>query len=200
MAKALFIVDVQRDFCEGGSLAVDGGAAVAGAITDYLKHNANNYDLTLASRDWHSANGDNGGHFAAEGTPPDFVSSWPVHCVAGSVGAEYHPNFDTNLVKIHIQKGQGMPAYSLFEGSTPDGVPISEVVEQFGIDEVDVVGIATDYCVLQSALDAKKAGMKVRVLSDLTAGVAVKSTEAAIDQLVDSGVGVIASHQANEHW
>jgi nicotinamidase/pyrazinamidase len=197
MAKALFIVDVQRDFCEGGSLAVDGGAAVATAISDYLNEHAESYDMILASRDWHSAEGDNGGHFAAAGTEPDFVHTWPVHCVAGTPGAEYHPNLDTDFVMVHIQKGQGKPAYSLFEGSTPEGKPIAEVIAQFGIDDVDVVGIATDYCVLASALDAKKAGMKVRVISDLTAGVAPKSTEAAIDQLVDAGVGVVASDQAN---
>ena len=197
MAKALFIVDVQRDFCEGGSLAVDGGAAVATAISDYLNEHSESYDMILASRDWHSSEGDNGGHFAASGTEPDFVHTWPVHCVAGSPGAEYHPNLDTDFVMVHIQKGQGKPAYSLFEGSTPEGKPIAEVIAQFGIDDVDVVGIATDYCVLASALDAKKAGMKVRVISDLTAGVAPKSTEAAIDQLVDAGVGVVASDQAN---
>ncbi len=196
MAKALFIVDVQRDFCEGGSLGVDGGAAVATAITDFLNDNAQNYDIVLASRDWHNADGDNGGHFAAAGSQPDFVHNWPVHCVAGSVGAEYHPNLDTDFVMIHIQKGQGKPAYSLFEGSTPEGKPIAQVIEQYEIDDVDVVGIATDYCVLASALDAKKAGMKVRVISDLTAGVAPKTTESAIDQLVDAGVAVIASDHA----
>jgi nicotinamidase/pyrazinamidase len=198
MAKALFIVDVQRDFCEGGSLAVEGGASVASAISDYLDDNAEHYDIVLASRDWHNADGDNGGHFAPVGSSPDFVHNWPVHCVAGTAGAEYHPNLNTDYIMIHIEKGQGKPAYSLFEGNTPDGKPVAEIVAQFDIDDVDVVGIATDYCVLASALDAKKAGMKVRVISDLTAGVASQSTEAAIDQLVDAGVGVIASDQVGE--
>jgi nicotinamidase/pyrazinamidase len=195
MAKALFVVDVQRDFCEGGSLAVEGGAAVATAITDFLNEKAGDYDIVLASRDWHNADGDNSGHFAPAGQAPDFVHNWPVHCVAGTRGAEYHPNFDSDFVMVHIEKGQGKPAYSLFEGATPEGKPIAEVIAQYGIDDVDVCGLATDYCVLASALDAKKSGMKVRVISDLTAGVAPESTEQAIDQLVDAGVGVITSDQ-----
>jgi nicotinamidase/pyrazinamidase len=162
-----------------------------------LNEKADAYDIVLASRDWHTANSDNGGHFAPAGQAPDWVHNWPVHCVAGSHGAEYHPNLDTDFVMIHIEKGQGKPAYSLFEGATPEGKPIAEVIKQFGIDDVDVCGLATDYCVLASALDAKKAGMSVRVISDLTAGVAAESTEKAIDSLVDAGVAVITSDQVS---
>ncbi|MEN9753559.1 MAG: hypothetical protein RL670_1250 [Actinomycetota bacterium] len=197
MAKALFVVDVQRDFCEGGSLAVEGGAAVATAITDFLNEKADAYDIVLASRDWHNADGDNGGHFAPKDQAPDYVHNWPVHCVAGTHGAEYHPNFDSSFVMIHLEKGQGKPAYSLFEGTTPDGKSMTELIGQYGINDVDVCGLATDYCVLASAIDAKKSGMQVRVISDLTAGVAPESTEAAIDQLVDAGIAVITSDQVS---
>jgi nicotinamidase/pyrazinamidase len=193
MAKALFIIDVQNDFCEGGSLAVTGGAACASNITTFLNQHANAFDLVIASRDWHSADGDNGGHFAVAPTEPDFVNSWPVHCVAGSVGAEYHPNLDTNFVDVHIEKGQGKPSYSIFEGATREGQPLLELLEERAITEVTVVGIATDYCVLASALDAKASGREVTVITALTAGVAATSSEQAIDTMVDAGCNVVAT-------
>lgn len=192
MAKALLIVDVQNDFCEGGALACEGGAVVAANITTFLKTHATDYQLIVASRDWHDAAGDNGGHFATDGREPDFVSTWPVHCVAGSPGAEYHPALDTSFVGVHIQKGQGKPAYSAFEGTNEDGVEFAEILAEREIDDIDVVGIATDYCVLASALDARDAELSVRVISNLTAGVSPGSTEAAIDQLVDAGCQVVA--------
>jgi nicotinamidase/pyrazinamidase len=190
MAKALLIVDVQNDFCEGGSLACSGGAAVAANITRHLQNHASDYSLIAASRDWHDADNDNGGHFASVGSEPDFVDSWPIHCVAGSHGGDYHQALDTSFIEVHIQKGQGKPAYSAFEGTTADGVEFAEVLAQRNIDSLDVVGIATDYCVLASALDARDAQLQVRVISNLTAGVAPASTEAAIDQLIDSGCQV----------
>jgi nicotinamidase/pyrazinamidase len=190
MAKALLIVDVQNDFCEGGSLACSGGAAVAANITRYLQNHASDYSLIAASRDWHDADNDNGAHFASVGSEPDFVDSWPIHCVAGSHGGDYHQALDTSFIEVHIQKGQGKPAYSAFEGTTADGVEFAEVLAQRNIDSLDVVGIATDYCVLASALDARDAQLQVRVISNLTAGVAPASTEAAIDQLIDSGCQV----------
>lgn len=187
MTKALFIIDVQNDFCEGGSLACVGGAAVAANISSYLEANKNQYDFVIASRDWHDADNLNSGHFVAAGEDPDWVNSWPVHCVAGTQGAEYHPNLNAALIDIHIEKGQGIAAYSIFDGRTPDGKPFADLVEELKIDEVDVAGIATDYCVLASALDARRAGLEVTVLTNLTAGVASESTENAIDQLVDAG-------------
>jgi nicotinamidase/pyrazinamidase len=193
MAKALFIIDVQNDFCEGGSLAVTGGAACASNITTFLNQHANAFDLVIASRDWHSADGDNGGHFAVAPTEPDFVNSWPVHCVAGSVGAEYHPNLDTNFVDVHIEKGQGKPSYSIFEGVTRDGQLLLELLDERAISEVTLVGIATDYCVLASALDAKASGREVTVITALTAGVAATSSEQAIDTMVDAGCNVVAT-------
>jgi nicotinamidase/pyrazinamidase len=187
MTKALFIIDVQNDFCEGGSLAVQGGAAVAERITKLLKSNPNAYDVVIASRDWHDAGNDNGGHFAPEGQSPDYVNNWPVHCVSGTHGAEYHPNLDTSLIDVQIIKGMGKPSYSIFEGVTPEGKPIADVLKDLEISEVDVAGLATDYCVLASSLDAKHAGLDVNVLTDLVAGVAEESSEKALAQMLGAG-------------
>ena len=190
MAKALLVVDVQNDFCEGGSLAVAGGAAIASKISDYLK--SSDYDLVIGSRDWHDPDNNNSGHFADSGTDPDFTNSWPRHCVAGSNGADYHPNLSSELIQTHILKGQGAHGYSAFEGVTEGSESLTEVLKAHGIEQLDVVGIATDHCVLASALDANKLGLRVRVISSLTAGVSPESTEKAIDLLVDSGVEVVA--------
>jgi nicotinamidase/pyrazinamidase len=192
MARALLIVDVQNDFTEGGALGVDGGAAVAAGITGYLERHAGEYDVVIASRDWHDGDNDNGGHFAV-GAQPDFVVTWPRHCVSGTPGAEYHPALDTSRIDVHIRKGQGRPAYSMFEGTADDGSPMPEVLSRSGVTEVDVVGIATDYCVRASALDAVDFGASVRVLTDLVAGVAPASSAAALDELRDAGVTVTAS-------
>jgi nicotinamidase/pyrazinamidase len=191
MPKALLVIDVQNDFCEGGALGVDGGAAVASKISDYLDNSS--YDLVVASRDWHDADSNNSGHFADPGSEPDFVNNWPVHCVAESSGSHYHPNLRTEKIQVHIYKGQGANGYSIFEGTTKEGKSFAEVLDQHQINEVDVVGIATDYCVLASAMDSKKHGLTVRVISSLTAGVSAESTEKAIDSLIDSGVEVVAS-------
>ncbi|ANF32803.1 nicotinamidase [Leifsonia xyli] len=191
MGKALFIVDVQNDFTEGGALGVDGGAAVARGVTDHLRAHADEYDIIVASRDWHDGDNDNGGHFAGDGEP-DFVSSWPVHCVAGTPGAEYHPAFDTARVTHHVHKGQGVPAYSLFEGRTDSGATVRELLEEHGIHSVDVAGIATDYCVRASALDALEDGRSVRVLTSLIAGVAPATSEAALAELAHAGAELVA--------
>ncbi len=193
MANALFIIDVQNDFCEGGALACQGGALVAKKITKYLASSKADYDFVIASRDWHTPNDDNGGHFPQAGTEPDFVNNWPLHCIAGEAGAEYHPNLDSSLIDIHIKKGQGQHGYSIFEGTTDEGERIQDLLPRLGITDVDVVGIATDYCVRASSLDAKKEGLNVRVITSLTAGVAAGSTEAAIDEMVDAGVEVVAT-------
>jgi len=187
MTKALFIIDVQNDFCEGGSLPVSGGAAVAAGITEYLKGNRSNYDLVIASRDWHDAGNDNGGHFAPAGHAPDFVNNWPVHCVSGTSGAEYHPNLDISNVDVQIYKGQGKPSYSIFEGADEQGTPIREILSARGVDSVDVVGLATDYCVLASALGAKELGLDVSVLTNLVAGVAPESSADALEKLSAAG-------------
>ena len=191
--RALFIIDVQNDFTEGGALGVDGGAAVAWAVTQYLRANPGAYEVVFASRDWHNATGDNGGHFAVTDAP-DFVNTWPAHCVAGTPGADYHPALDTSLVDIHVRKGQGVPAYSIFEGTTDDGETVLQKLDALGVTDVDVVGIATDYCVRASALDALGAHRRVRVLTDLVTGVAPESSESALTELIDAGVGVVASN------
>lgn len=189
--RALFIIDVQNDFTEGGALGVEGGAAVAHNVTQYLHEHRADYDVVFASRDWHDADSDNGGHFAS-GDSPDFVTTWPVHCVAGTPGAEYHPDLDTTLVDVHVRKGQGEPSYSIFEGTTDDGHTVEQKLDELGVTDIDVVGIATDYCVRASALDAVHAHRKVRVLSSLAAGVAPQSTTEALAELEHAGVTVVA--------
>lgn len=188
MTRALFIIDVQNDFTEGGALGVDGGAAVAAGITDLLAQHPERYDFVFASRDWHDGDNDNGGHFSAT---PDFVDTWPAHCVSGTAGAEYHPALDTSAIDVNVRKGQGRPAYSIFEGTTDDGSTVAAALESRGVTDVDVAGIATDYCVRASALDAVAAGLTTRVLSELVAGVAPESSAAALVELADAGVEVV---------
>ncbi|MBO1030076.1 isochorismatase family protein [Tessaracoccus sp. SD287] len=185
MNDALLIVDVQNDFTEGGALGTDGGAAVAVAVTEHLA--SHNYDLVVASRDWHDAAGDNGGHFAQE---PDYVDTWPTHCVAGSSGAEYHPALDTSVVDVHVLKGQGVPAYSAFEGRTVDGDLLADILTGRGITVLDVVGIATDHCVRASALDARRLGLEVRVIDSLTSAVSPDSRATAISTMRTAGITV----------
>lgn len=189
MTKALFLVDVQNDFTESGALGVEGGDAVARRISEFLAAHAGDYAIVVASRDWHDAEGDNGGHFSAH---PDFVDTWPVHCVAGTFGAEYDEVFDTGAVTHHLKKGQGKPAYSLFEGRADDGRTALQLLEEHGILDIDLAGIATDYCVRASALDALAAGRHVRVLTDLIAGVHHDSSERALAEIAHAG-GVLAT-------
>ncbi len=190
MTRAILIVDVQNDFTEGGALATDGGAAVAAAITEHLR--THDYALVVASRDWHDGEGDNSGHFASG--EPDFVDTWPVHCVAETPGADYHPALDALAIDVHVKKGQGVPAYSAFEGKTDDGETLGEVLEEQGIDELDVVGIATDHCVKASALDGALAGLRVRVIDALTSAVSDATRQAALDAMRDGGVEVVRRH------
>ncbi|PPH09495.1 isochorismatase family protein [Rathayibacter sp. AY1H3] len=187
MTTALLIVDVQNDFTEGGALAVTGGAAVARGITAHLAAHADRYSAVLASRDWHKGDSDNGGHFAVE---PDFVDSWPVHCVAGTDGARFHPALDIALIDVQILKGQGRPSYSAFEGMTEAGEELGAVLAERGVTALDVVGLATDHCVRASALDARRAGLEVRVLQDLVAGVSEEASAAALRELTEVGVRV----------
>lgn len=196
MSRALFIIDVQNDFTEGGALGVDGGAAVAAGITEYLAAHRDDYAVVVASRDWHDPDNDNGGHFAT-GAEPDFVTTWPRHCMAGTPGAEYHSALDTSRVDVHVRKGQGVPAYSIFEGTDDTGASITEVLTRHGITDVDVVGIATDYCVRASALDALEHGQHVRVLRDLIAGVAPTTSEAALAELGHAGAEIVGSDVAS---
>lgn len=179
MPTALIIVDVQNDFCEGGSLAVGGGAEVAAAISRHAA--SHGYDHVVATRDHHV---DPGPHFSAE---PDYVNSWPVHCVAGTPGSDFHPALDTARVEEVFDKGAHAAAYSGFEGFTPDGRSLADWLGERRVDAVDVVGIATDHCVRATALDALARGLSVSVLLDLTAGVAAPTTEAALAELDAAG-------------
>jgi nicotinamidase/pyrazinamidase len=179
MSRALVIVDVQNDFCEGGSLAVAGGAAVARAISAHAV--GGGYAHVVATRDHHV---DPGAHFSDS---PDFLDSWPAHCVVGTSGVDLHPDLDRGPIEAVFDKGEHAAAYSGFEGSI-DGVGLADWLRERGVDAVDVVGIATDHCVRATALDAVGAGLATRVLLDLTAGVAAASTEAALEQLRTAGV------------
>ena len=182
MGNALIIVDVQNDFCEGGSLAVTGGAGVAAGITRLLAAEPERWDRVVATKDFHI---DPGAHF---GDPPDYVDSWPRHCVVGTAGSEFHPDLETGPVEAIFHKGEHAAAYSGFEGHADDGECLADWLRRHDVDRVDVVGIATDHCVRATALDAKEAGFDTRVLLDLTAGVAENTTLTALSQLRAAGV------------
>jgi nicotinamidase/pyrazinamidase len=186
MHRALIVVDVQNDFCEGGNLAVAGGADVAAAITDLIGQAQPVYRHVVATRDRHVSPG---GHFSDH---PDFVDSWPPHCVAGTEGVGFHPNFApavaSGAVESVFDKGAYAAAYSGFEGADENGESLAAWLRARDVSEVDVVGIATDHCVRATALDAAREGFTTRVLLDLTAGVAPESTAAALAELRDAGV------------
>ena len=188
MKSALVVVDVQNDFCEGGSLAVAGGAAVAARITDYLRRHGDEYDTVVATRDWHAALPDtNDGHFAAPGTEPDYVTTWPVHCVAGTPGADYHPDLVLPERTVHVVKGESRQDYSGFQGRVVDAdgpTQLGALLHARDIACVDVVGIATDFCVAATATDARRAGATiVTVLTDLTAAVSAPTAVKALTDL-----------------
>ena len=182
--RALIVVDVQNDFCEGGSLAVTGGAAVAAAISARLRADGDRWDHVVATRDHHV---DPGAHFSEH---PDFVQTWPPHCRTGTPGASFHPELDVAPIEAVFDKGRFTAAYSGFEGRTPEGAALRDWLAQRGVTEVDVVGIATDHCVRATALDAAGAGFATTVLLDLCAGVAPDSTERALTELRAAGITV----------
>ena len=177
--RALVIVDVQNDFCEGGSLAVAGGGAVARAISRYLE--SGGYDHVIASRDFHV---DPGSHFSAD---PDYVNSWPRHCVAGTAGADFHPGLDTGHIETVFSKGAHEAAYSAFDGSDDAGTALAAWLRERGVDELDVAGIATDYCVRATAVSAAQARFRTRVLLTLTAGVDPTTTAESIAAMRAAG-------------
>lgn len=187
MSKALVIVDVQNDFVEGGSLAVTGGRDVATRISEHLAAHAADYAAIVASRDWHDPHGTNGGHFHEPGTDPDFATTWPVHCVSSEHGSAYAPELVTDRVTHHVRKGMGEPAYSAFQGVTDDGEGLADLLADLDVTSVDVVGIATDYCVRATVLDARAAGLAVTLLPGLHAGVAPESSATALAEMTDAG-------------
>ena len=221
MSRALIIVDVQNDFCEGGSLAVQGGAELAGAISEYVDAHHGQFDHVVATQDWHV---DPGAHFSDD---PDYVDSWPRHCVAGTRGAELHPDLDTEYIQAYFRKGQFTAAYSGFEGllapddavptgdRKPGAMPVSggapdstaetldggdfatgedaigldDWLQSHDVEDVVVVGIATDHCVKATALDGVQAGYSVTVLRDLTVGIA-EDLDDAIAEMELGGVDI----------
>jgi nicotinamidase/pyrazinamidase len=190
MKHALIVVDVQNDFCEGGSLPVTGGAQVASDIADLLHHwtrqdpKAPAYDVVVATKDHHIDPGD---HWSKE---PDFVDSWPVHCKVGTDGEAFHPNLDPQPFDAVFRKGEHAAAYSGFEGTDGEGTALADWLRAREVTSVHVCGIATDHCVRATALDAVENGFTTRVLLDLCAGVAPDSTESAIAEMRDAGVEV----------
>ena len=187
--RALVLVDVQNDFCEGGSLAVAGGAEVARRISAHVRDHHGEYAAVVATADWHE---DPGGHFS---DAPDYVDSWPAHCRVGTDGALFHPAAEEALEHVDavFRKGLHSAAYSGFEGSTVEAerrVGLADWLRERGVGEVDVVGIATDHCVRATALDAAREGFATTVLLDLTAGVAPQTTTAALEELAGTGVAL----------
>jgi nicotinamidase/pyrazinamidase len=181
-------VDVQNDFCEGGSLAVGGGAEVARAISGYLASlESGDYAHIVATQDYHV---DPGAHFSAN---PDFVRTWPPHCIAGTDGADFHPALDTTMIEAVFRKGGHSAAYSGFEAADVDGIPLAAWLRDRGVTAVDIIGLTTDHCVRATATDAATAGFGTRVLLGLTAGVAADTVKAAIDEMRTAGVELTGS-------
>ncbi|SDT18642.1 nicotinamidase/pyrazinamidase [Friedmanniella luteola] len=182
-STALLVVDVQRDFCEGGALAVAGGAAVAAAI-EALLASGPGYGTVVATRDHHV---DPGAHFSAT---PDYVDSWPPHCVVGTPGAELHDALAARPFDAVFDKGEHAAAYSGFEGRSADGTALATFLRERGVEQVEICGIATDHCVRATALDAAAAGFRTTVLLGLTAAVAPERLDATFAQLRAAGVEV----------
>jgi nicotinamidase/pyrazinamidase len=182
MGSAVIVVDVQNDFCEGGSLAVAGGTEVARAVSARLGDGG--FDQAVATRDYHI---DPGPHFSPT---PNFRDSWPAHCVVGTAGAQLHPDLDPTHLRAVFRKGEYAAAYSGFEALS-DGVPLADWLRARDIDTVEIVGIATDHCVRASALDAVAAGFATTVRLDLTAGVAAATVEAALAHMRAAGVSLV---------
>ncbi|WP_326956654.1 isochorismatase family protein [Brevibacterium sp. BRM-1] len=183
MADALVLVDIQNDFCEGGAMGVDGGIGVAARAGAHALAHRGAYAHIVATADWHIDPGD---HFSAQ---PDFVDSWPVHCVADSPGAELRPELGpaVPLIEALFRKGEYEAAYSGFEGTAADGSGLADWLRERGAASLDVAGIATDYCVRATVLDALRAGFDVTVLTDLVAGVAPESARRALAEMEAAG-------------
>ena len=182
MTLAVIVADVQNDFCEGGSLAITGGAEVAGRISDRLADEP--ADHVVATRDHHIRPG---AHFA---DTPDYVDSWPAHCVVGTPGEELHPALVTDRIEATFVKGEYAAAYSGFEGRS-GGLSLAGWLRQRDVDRVEVVGLATDHCVRATALDAVREGFATTVRLDLTAGVAASTTAAALAEMTAAGVALV---------
>jgi nicotinamidase/pyrazinamidase len=178
VTRALVIVDFQNDFCPGGALAVPDGDAIAPRINDLA--GSGEFDFVVATRDWHPPDH---GSFAEHGGP------WPVHCVAGTAGAELHHALDPTPIDAVVDKGQDRDTegYSGFEGTQ-----LAQLLHDRGVDHVTVVGLATDYCVKNTALDALREGFAVTVDSTATRGVEVEEgdSERALGEVRTAGASV----------
>lgn len=187
-SAALLVVDVQNDFCAGGALAVPDGDAVVPVINRVARALASQGALVLASRDWHPRET---AHFTTGGGP------WPVHCVAGTPGAQLHPGLDLPEATHIVTKGNvpGLDGYSAFDGALPDGRRLADVLRERGVRRVIVAGLATDYCVKRSVLDARREGLEVLVLRDAIRGVDVRAGDsaAALEEMADAGATITSS-------
>jgi nicotinamidase/pyrazinamidase len=186
VSRALIIVDVQNDFCEGGSLPAAGGGDVAAGISAALAESAHDWTHVVATKDFHI---DPGAHF---GDPPDYINSWPVHCVAGTSGSDFHPALDTDRIEAVFVKGEHAAAYSGFEGHA-GSISLAAWLRMHDVTDVDVVGIATDHCVRATAIDAMAEGFATTVLLDLTAGIARDTTDSALAAMTDSGARLVGT-------
>ena len=182
MSNALVIVDVQNDFCEGGSLAVGGGASVAAGVSRLLTTEPDRWDHVVATKDYHI---DPGAHF---GDPPDFVDSWPAHCVVGTPGSEFHPDLATERIEVIFHKGEHAAAYSGFEGHTDQGECLADWLRRHDVDQVEIVGLATDFCARATALDAAEEGFRTTVRLDLTAAIGPETADEALRAFSDAGI------------
>ncbi len=180
--SALLIVDVQNDFCPGGALPVAGGHDIVPVVNEYARQFAEAGCLVVADRDWHPGRTT---HFV------QFGGAWPAHCVQGTPGAEYHPELKLPPETIHITKGMGAEedAYSCFEGRDAAGNGLTAILTEGAVRTLYVVGLATDYCVKHSVLDARKAGFDVVVLADACRAVNVQSgdDQRALDDMRSAG-------------
>jgi len=195
--RALVVIDLQNDFTEGGRLAIEGGDDVARRIGAYIAAHRDRYDVTVATADWHITPGT---HFADD---PDYVDTWPVHCVAGTAGAAFDEEAAAGAGVISplelfdevVYKGQRTPAYSGFEGSTAQGQPLADRLTADGITDIDVIGIALSHGVPATALDGHSAGFATRVLTDLSVGVSEELDELALARMADAGITLTTSDQ-----
>lgn len=185
--RALIIVDVQNDFCEGGALPVTGATAVAREISRYVDSSAGRarYDHVVATQDWHI---DPGPHFSAQ---PDYQTSWPPHCLAASPGADLHPALRTDRIEAVFRKGAHSAGYSGFEGVDDDGTSLGEWLHRHSVGSVEVVGVATDHCVRRTAEDAIREGFVTAVRTHLTAGVSPASTATALAEMRSAGIDLV---------
>jgi nicotinamidase/pyrazinamidase len=178
MGRALLIIDFQNDFTEGGALAVPDGDAIAGRVNELL--DSGGFDLVVATRDWHPPDH---GSFREQGGP------WPPHCVQGTPGAELHPSVARDRVDVTVDAGYrpDLEGYSGFEETE-----LERVLREHGIDEVTVVGLATDYCVKHTAADALRHGFRVTVDRGGIRGIDVEpgDSERALEELRAAGATV----------